>query len=194
MKIEKLMVAPLFKGFEEEELALLLFSGCTSPRTYPSGTIMHLQGDVVKGLHILVEGRVKTTMGNDDGKVITVETIDAPSAFAPAFVFASDNHFPVNVIADTDCEVIMISRERMLDMMSKNPQFMENVLRDISDRNVFLTHRLRQFAITNLKRRILEYLKEHGPIKNQVEVAQILGVARPSLSRALAELEREGKI
>ena len=34
----------------------------------------------------------------------------------------------------------------------------------------------------------------HGSILNQQEVAQILGVARPSLARALSELSTEGCI
>ena len=34
----------------------------------------------------------------------------------------------------------------------------------------------------------------HGGIHNQQEVAFILGVARPSLARALSELIAEGKI
>ena len=46
----------------------------------------------------------------------------------------------------------------------------------------------------NLKTRLLKYLETHSAIHNQQEVAQKLGVTRPSLARALSELVNEGKI
>jgi DNA-binding GntR family transcriptional regulator len=69
---------------------------------------------------------------------------------------------------------------------------MHNFLRLVSDRTLFLSQKLNAFALQSLKSRILNYLRIHGSIRNQQEVAQILGVARPSLARALSELAGEG--
>ena len=68
---------------------------------------------------------------------------------------------------------------------------MQNFLRIISDRSIFLSKKVNSFALQNLKERLLNYLHIHGDIKNQQEVANILGVARPSLARALSELANE---
>ena len=54
--------------------------------------------------------------------------------------------------------------------------------------------RLSEFSTMTLKARLLKYIQENGPITNQTELAQHMGVARPSLSRALSELQEEGKI
>ena len=68
---------------------------------------------------------------------------------------------------------------------------MRNFLQLVSDRTLFLSKKLNAFALQSLKSRILNYLRMHGTILNQQEVAQILGVARPSLARALSELASE---
>ena len=71
---------------------------------------------------------------------------------------------------------------------------MRNFIATISDRSLFLSRKLNEFALQSLKSRLLNYLKMHGGIHNQQEVAFILGVARPSLARALSELIAEGKV
>ena len=78
--------------------------------------------------------------------------------------------------------------------MHKHPVMLENFLRDISDRGVFLSRKVNEFALQNLKTRILAYLEKNPDIHNQREVAQRLGVTRPSLARALSELIAENKI
>ena len=129
-----------------------------------------------------------------EGKELTVEEIGAPNLLASAFIFATENRFPVNVEAIGLCEVFIIGKERFLEFMRLHPLMMQNFLKDISDRSVFLSRKLNEFALLNLKTRLLNYLETHSVIHNQQEVAQKLGVTRPSLARALSELVNEGKI
>ena len=58
----------------------------------------------------------------------------------------------------------------------------------------FLSRKLNEFALQSLPTRILSYLKTHGSIQNIQEVAFIMGVARPSLSRALSLLVEQGRV
>ena len=81
-----------------------------------------------------------------------------------------------------------------MQAMLSSPVMLGNFLTDISDRSVFLSRKVSEFALLDLKKRIMKYLDTHGAIHNQREVAQRLGVTRPSLARALAELAKEGKL
>ena len=174
-----LQIAP-FQGMKEEELVALLFGLPNSLKHFEPGDIIARQGDLCKGLYILASGRVRAGMINDEGKELTVEEIGAPNLLASAFIFATENRFPVNVEA--------------IEFMRLHPLMMQNFLKDISDRSVFLSRKLNEFALLNLKTRLLKYLETHSAIHNQQEVAQKLGVTRPSLARALSELVNEGKI
>lgn len=133
-------------------------------------------------------------MENAEGKQLTIDRIKAPDILAPAFIYASENRFPVNVEATELCEVLVMDRKRFENFMHAQPAVMRNFIAIISDRSLFLSRKLNEFALQSLKSRLLNYLKMHRGIHNQQEVAFILGVARPSLARALAELIAEGKV
>ena len=133
-------------------------------------------------------------MENAEGKQLTIDRIKAPDILAPAFIYASENRFPVNVEATELCEVLVMDRARFEEFMHAQPAVMRNFIATISDRSLFLSRKLNEFALQSLKSRLLNYLKMHGGIHNQQEVSFILGVARPSLARALSELIAEGKV
>ena len=153
-----------------------------------------MQGEAYRSLFILCCGSVRTQMVSAEGKQLTIETLKAPQLLAPAFVFASENRFPVNIEAKEKCEILIINKNVFLEFLHRHPTVMRNFLQLVSDRTLFLSKKLNAFALQSLKSRILNYLRMHGTILNQQEVAQILGVARPSLARALSELASEGCI
>ena len=184
----------LFEGCEAEALHQLLREAPNSLRIYKEGEYIARQGDACRSLFILMKGNVKTQMENAEGKQLTIDWIKAPDILAPAFIYASENRFPVNVEATELCEVLVMDRTRFEAFMHAQPAVMRNFIAIISDRSLFLSRKLNEFALQSLKSRLLNYLQMHGGIHNQQEVAFILGVARPSLARALSELIAEGKI
>ena len=83
-------------------------------------------------------------------------------------------------------------RTNFVDLMHREKIVMQNFLRIISDRSIFLSRKLNAFALQDLKTRLLAYLREHENPRSRQEIADILGVARPSLARVLSELADEG--
>lgn len=194
MHTEVLTRMSLFEGCEAEALHQLLREAPNSLRIYKEGEYIARQGDACRSLFILMKGNVKTQMENAEGKQLTIDWIKAPDILAPAFIYASENRFPVNVEATELCEVLVMDRTRFEAFMHAQPAVMRNFIAIISDRSLFLSRKLNEFALQSLKSRLLNYLQMHGGVHNQQEVAFILGVARPSLARALSELIAEGKI
>lgn len=194
MHTEVLTRMSLFEGCEAEALHQLLREAPNSLRIYKEGEYIARQGDACRSLFILMKGNVKTQMENAEGKQLTIDWIKAPDILAPAFIYASENRFPVNLEATELCEVLVMDRTRFEAFMHAQPAVMRNFIAIISDRSLFLSRKLNEFALQSLKSRLLNYLQMHGGIHNQQEVAFILGVARPSLARALSELIAEGKI
>ena len=194
MDIHRMMESRLFEGISEEELTEMVYSNPGNIKEYKRGAIIAHQGDEVKGLMILSEGVVNNLLGEEGKKKVIVKTLHAPTFMVPAFIFATDPRFITTVQAAVDSEVVLIPRDRLLRYARRNNQLMLNIVREISDRFQFLSLRLADFTTMTLKDRLLKYIKENGPVTNQTELAQHMGVARPSLSRALSELQKEGKI
>lgn len=194
MQLTELLKISLFKGLNETDVVKFLYGAPSNLRRYNAGDSVARQGNLCRGAYILISGRVRCSMSGDDGKEITVDEMTAPCILASAFIFATENRFPVNVEALVPCELYIIGKAHFLEFMHKHPVMLENFLRDISDRGVFLSRKVNEFALQNLKTRILAYLEKNPDIHNQREVAQRLGATRPSLARALSELIAENKI
>lgn len=194
MNIDIILKAPLFSGMTEEDVLPFLLSQRNSRRKYPPNSFIALQDDLCRSFFLLTEGCVRTQMVNEEGKQLTIETMEAPLMLAPAFVFGSNNRFPVNIEAIKECEVILINKELFLDFLHQYPTAMLNYIRLLSNRSQLLSARLNLIALQSLKERLLNYIKTKKHISSQNEVAQVLGVARPSLARAISELIAEGYI
>ena len=127
-----------------------------------------------------------------EGREVTIERIEAPKILAPAFLFGSNNHFPVDVVTTTSCIVWHIDKEGFFCFMQQNPSVLRTFLQLISDRSQFLSQQVRMFAVESLRTRIISYIIENKYLKNIQKSALILGVARPSLSRIISEMVEEG--
>ena len=106
----------------------------------------------------------------------------------------------MNVVALNDVEIIVIPRSEIMRMMMTNPGFMQNYLAHNANRTQFLTNRLQLLSIKTIKGKLAHYLLEQAKnleqpftiAKNQSELADFFGVARPSLARSLSEMVQDG--
>lgn len=186
------MNTPVFLHLSMEKLQTFIDNSSYKLQSYAPRDFVAMQNDPCRAFYLLYDGKVRASMIGPDGKRVTIEDHQGPVLLAPNFVFATNNRFPVDVVALTPCEVLIISKEHFIEFMRREPIVMYNFLRILSDRSRLLTQKLGAFALLGLKSRVATYLCEHGDIHNQQDVAERLGVARPSLSRILAELAKEG--
>ena len=98
MDIVQLFECPLCMGIPEREREQFIEGFDYSVKSYMKGDVVFRQGDVCRFLYILLEGEVEAEMTDDSGAMLRIETIRAPRALAPAFLFAEDNHFPVRLM------------------------------------------------------------------------------------------------
>lgn len=185
---------PLFEGCNRPLLQALLDSTDSRLNQYAPGHLLALQDSPCRSLLLLCSGSLTACMTNAEGKELKIETLKAPEVLAPAFVYGSENRFPVTLKAETACAVWSLSREHFLDIMEQDAAVLRNFLRLISDRSLFLSRKLNEFALQSLSTRVLSFLKCNGAIQNIQDVAFIMGVARPSLSRALSLLVEQGQV
>lgn len=194
MDISVIKNTPLFKGVSEDVILPFVLSKSHSQRRYKHGDFIAMQGDVCRSLLLLCEGNARSQMVNSEGKQLTVGNLSAPLLLAPAFVFCSENRFPANIEAMNNCEILAMDKDAFIHFLGEQPKVMTNFLALVSDRVLMLSKKLKEFALQSLRSRLLDYLRLHHTMPSQTEMANILGVARPSLARVLSELTAEGRI
>lgn len=158
--------------------------------------VIFRQGDICDALNILMTGSVKTEMITENGNLMGIEIINAPRPLAPAFLFSGNNRFPVDVTTLEDVEILRIPKDEVIRLMTSQPDFMQQFLTHNANRTQFLTNRLQLLSIKTIKGKIahflLEQVDEQGNVftinRNQTELADFFGVARPSLARSLSEM------
>ncbi len=198
--LDLLFFCTMCKDKSPEEIAQIK---CTIPhsiKSYKKGEYVAYQGDEVTCLHMLSKGKVKTEIVSDPGLTLHVEEIKAPYPLAATFLFAENNCFPVDVIALEESEIILIKKDSIEKQMAKCPHFLRGFMAFTADRMQFLSERLKIFSLKGIKTKVAFYLlqRTHG---NEFELGQSIaslaeyfGVERPSLSRAISEMVRDGII
>ena len=202
MNYDLLTRSPLFKGLETGEIEEILRKIPHKIKKYDPGTVIAQSGEPVEWLILVADGTVKGEMVDYAGRVIKIEEIAAPRALASAFMFGSKNRFPVDVISLTDTELLMISKNDLLKLLKANERILVNFLNMIANRSQFLSEKIKFLSFKTIKGKLAHYiLQKAGEDKISVELdktqndlADFFGVARPSVSRVLGELEEEGYI
>jgi CRP-like cAMP-binding protein len=149
---------------------------------------------------IVVQGSVRGEMTDFSGRKLKIEDIPAPRPLAAAFIFGRDNRFPVDIIANEPSVILVIPRDVLVFLLQHSQVVLKNYLNAISSRTQFLSNKIRFLSFKTIKEKIANYILSNlGNDSNlyqlnqsQTELAEFFGVARPSLARALSEMEDEG--
>ena len=192
--------APLFRGLTTGEIETILSGVPHRTKKFQVGSLISQSGEPINSLIVVISGVVKGEMVDYAGRVIKIEDIPAPGALASAFMFGNRNRFPVNVIAVSDGELLLIEKPDFLKLLMRNDIILVNFLDMISNRSQFLSEKIKFLNFKTIKGKLAHYIlqkagKEKASIfldMTQNELADFFGVARPSVARALGELEEEG--
>jgi len=202
MNFSILVNSPIFRGIAEEEIYSLITAANCRFRTYNEGAVIALRGEEIKSLMTVLSGVVSGEMVDLTGKVIRIEDVKAPMALAAAFIYGPGSRYPVNVLAKTDTNLLVIDKSDFMAMMQKDKRVLNNYLGVVCGRALFLSERLHFLSFRTIKGKLAGYILSL-PVqagdravfdKSQQELADYFGVARPSLARTLSEMTDEGLI
>jgi len=202
---DKIAIAecPLFSGINQEEMEDLLKWISPGVETYDIGSLLRFQGDEYNSLLILLEGEVSAEIQDYSGRTVKIENLKAPDAIASGILFAEDNTLPVTLVAQKPIRLISLKREDILSLAQKNRTFLQNYFSDSGNKVAFLAEKIRLFKFNTLREKFAGYLLNLSGKQNSDRVklpysreklAELFGVARPSLSRTCSELADEGLV
>ena len=170
-------------------------------KEYEKEAILRFQGDPYPELLVVLTGQISAEIINLDGKRIIIETLPEGSALATAILFATENHLPVTLTAMEAVRVLEIPRESVIQLIQENRRFLENYLAETGDKVVFLAEKIRLIKFKSISQKIAGYLlglsqrQKSDNLRipySREQLADLFGVARPSLSRSLSEFHEAG--
>ncbi len=192
----------LFRHMTEAEITEFLSSAACTIRSYSKNTVFLHQGDVYNSLCIVVEGTSISEMDDFTGKSVVLGKFSSPFPVAPGFLFLENGRLPISLRSRTAVTVLFISKQSISEGCRQNDHFLNNFLILLSKRIEYLTERVSFHSCKTVREKLLLYLdslkKGAGnavivPMSIE-ELARYFGVARPSLSQVISDLQKEGMI
>jgi len=199
--IELLGECTLFRGMNSMEISRVLSGHLGRIKTYARDVLIAQAGEEVAFLHILLQGTVKGEMIDYTGKVIKIEDITPTRPLAPAFLFGKQNKYPVNITSGEDALLLSIPRDRFLVILQESEKVLINFINIVSSRGQFLSNKIKFLSFTTIKGKLAQYLldlsaqtssKSFTLPHSQSQLSELFGVTRPSIGRAISELNRDG--
>jgi len=202
IQAELLCQSPIFRDISPDDLQELFRQIRYRIKTYQKNDLITVGGEICDRLLIIQQGSVKAEMTDYSGKTIKIEDLTAPWPLATAFLFGKENRFPVTVSATSEVEMVSIPKPEFVKLLQLNALILNNYLNTISTRAQFLSQKLKFLSFKTIKQKIAHYLLEKAGDRlqtieihqSQGQLAEMFGVTRPSLARALGEMSRDGLV
>ncbi|TQV85611.1 Crp/Fnr family transcriptional regulator [Aliikangiella coralliicola] len=176
------------------------------------GETLFSRGDARNGLFAVVDGSIRITGLNEDGKEAILTFIEPPSWIGEVALFDGDNRTH-HAIAETAVTVLHIPQEKLDDMLERHPEYWKEF-------GILLAHKLRLTfqaiedlsllpAATRLCRRLVIIAQGYGGISgrhksginpqrvisvSQEQLGLMLSISRQTTNQILKELQAKGMI
>jgi CRP-like cAMP-binding protein len=196
-----LLNSPLFRGISPEELNSLFQRVNHQVRHFRSGEMLAQAGEDVGRAMLLMEGRLQGEMVDFAGNSLKIEDLDPPQMVAAAFLYGPNSLFPVYLSAKTDGKMLVIQKKDFTAMLSMESRVMVNYINIVSGKAQFLSGKITFLSLKTIKEKIAFYLlqrmKQSGKMEigmdmTQTSLSDLFGVTRPSLTRTILEMEKQG--
>lgn len=168
-----------------------------------AGSLIHLEGEKCNHAEFILEGKILIEVLDKSGKAMTVSELETGELLGSNLVFSSNPYYPMMVWAKGPVKLLRLHGDLILELSRENPAFLEAFLQEVSDRARYLSGRLSGMAMKTIREMVMDFLVYESRKKgsNTIELpfskkewARRLGVQRPSLSRELSKMRKEGLI
>ncbi|MCR5346658.1 MAG: Crp/Fnr family transcriptional regulator [Fretibacterium sp.] len=187
-----------------EQTAALARSGLMLTRNCRRGERVFNPEDKPGNIFVLISGKILIARDTPDGKRLIITAITAPGEiFGEVYAFMDLPHFDMYAEATEDCAVTSLDMRRLMKMKSREyaeicEVIQTNLLAVFARKTYNMNRRVRVMGGGTLRGKIARYLVDRQGKNELIQVpsrenmADYLGVARPSLSREISRMERDG--
>lgn len=182
------------------QLPLIPLAGVTpTARSLAAGAALFRQGDAPFGLFRLVTGRISLVRMTPGGAEVPMHTVRAGELFAEASLFSARYH--CDAIAMQRSEVLVYPKAALIRAFQQDGDALWTFTSELAQRVQGLRTRIEVSRIRAAPERVLQALRlrcdvsgtwtPDGTLKR---FAEEIGLTHEALYRALATLERDGRI
>jgi len=192
---------PLFAGLDEERLSAL--ARVTLRTGFGRNTTIIAAGDPTDSLYIVISGRLKVLMGDEQGREVIL-CILGPGEFFGEMGLLDDLPRSASVVTLEPCELLKISKADFKRSLAENFGLSLTVMRGLVKRLREADRKIGSLAMMDVYGRVARLLMEMsedvGGEKvvvrkmSKQDIAKMIGASREMVSRVMKDLELGGYI
>ena len=191
---------PLFSGLSDEELKMIeAHSVLKSTR---KNTVIIDRGDETSSLYIIVSGKVKVYISDEEGKEIILNVQGIGEHLGELAMLAGTSR-TASVMTLEDSKFIVISKQAFRECLARNPGIAFNLIRTLAERVGALTEDVSKLALNDVYSRVAAKLQQQATEQDgmqvieqltQQQLADMVGATRQMVSLIFKDLKTGGYI
>ena len=171
-------------------------------RNYPKHTILMNEGDDTDSLYVVLGGRVRVYVSDEQGREVHVNSIGPGEFFGE--VTLDGRPRSASVMSVEDCRCAVVRQSELLTLIEKEPKLALHMIRKLASRVRDLTENVRSLALMDVYGRVARLLLELAderdgrlvidePLTHK-EIASRVGASREMISRIFSDLTVGGYV
>ena len=194
----------LFNGLTADQITESLECSGAELFAYEKGEKIFSEGDVPQKLPVIIDGSVMIGRDFYDGKRSVANLyLKKGDIFGYEHLFTGDGKYGLFAEAQSRSDILLIPKHFLVSACERNCGFhsllISNMLLIMAEKSLNLNARVEIMSCSTLRQKIAKLMLyvtgengEDSLSMNRQEMAEFLNVARPSLSRELMSMQREG--
>lgn len=172
-------------------------------KSYSKNEVLYHEGDEIDSVGIVLEGLLDISSSTIDGFSFEIHQVNEGDMFGDNLIILGKHTLLGKIEAIRESKVLFISSEDFKKCLLNNNEFLKEYLKITALRNVDNQYRIKLLSQPSIREKILFYLKEeirknHSKIVKlsitKEKLAELLSTNRPSLSRELMRMKKDGLI
>lgn len=192
--IDIILKSSLFSNIDRDDVLNMINS--FQNKSYKKGNTIIDIGDYIDNIYLILDGMVEVSKEYDDARKNIVNILNAGDIFAESFALSTNKISTIQALSFTDTKILKINTNNIFN----NSTFLKNLIRVLSDKNIFLSIKNDILSQKSLRSKIMLYLKYMSNIQksnnivipyNRDKLAEFISSDRSALSRELNRLSKE---
>lgn len=200
VSVERILGLSLLREADPERIGRFVSEHQMFVRKYPKGATVHRQGDACETLDVVLSGSLAAYSLSDNGSAVSMFEFREGGMIGANLLFGESGAYPLNIYSVAACELMHIRRDAVEELLHGH-DFVMRYIRSLSQNSLGMNRKITMLTQKTLRENILDYLRQQAILQGtsalrlpvtKKELADHMGVQRPSLFRALKKLSDEG--
>ncbi|HHW01822.1 MAG TPA: Crp/Fnr family transcriptional regulator [Thermoanaerobacterales bacterium] len=193
----------LLRDIPEEQILEILKSINYQIGQYSKEQTVAFEDEECAKMGIILKGSAEIRKTFACGKTVTIDRLHEGDIFGEVIIFSDMTRYPSTIVSTGKTEIMFINKDDIIKIASSNQQVLKGFMRLLSNKILVLNNKIRNLSYQTIRQKIANYIIEevkkqksliiHLPFLRR-EIAEQLGIPRPSLSRELIRMRKEGLI